>query len=85
MLEVEEFVPMNRTYRYQAIDRAGRLQTGTLQADSLLSAQHWLQALGLLVQHLVEVLLPPKLQVKPPGCYGHVPLGLGEGCGSGQG
>ncbi len=52
---------MKRTYRYQAIDRAGRPQTGTVQADNPLNAQRLLQAQGLLVQQLVEVRSPPSV------------------------
>jgi type II secretory pathway component PulF len=46
---------MKRVYRYQAIDLAGRAQTGTVQATNPLEAQRWLQAQGYLVQQLIEV------------------------------
>jgi len=46
---------MKRAYRYQAIDRAGRFQTGTVQAENPREAQRLLQAQGYLVQQLVEV------------------------------
>jgi type II secretory pathway component PulF len=46
---------MRRAYRYQAIDRSGRFQTGTVQAANPQEAQRLLQAQGYLVQQLVEV------------------------------
>ncbi|MCS7065979.1 MAG: type II secretion system F family protein [Fimbriimonadales bacterium] len=53
---------MKRTYRYQAIDRAGHPQMGTVQADNPLEAQRLLQAHGYLVQQLVEVRVPTSQQ-----------------------
>ncbi|MEN3001369.1 MAG: type II secretion system F family protein [Armatimonadota bacterium] len=53
---------MKRTYRYQAIDRAGHPQMGTVQADNPLEAQRLLQAQGYLVQQLVEVRVPTSQQ-----------------------
>jgi type II secretory pathway component PulF len=37
---------MKRAYRYQAIDRAGRFQTGTVYGENPLEAQRLLQAQG---------------------------------------
>jgi len=58
---------MKRAYRYQAIDRAGRFQTGMVQAANRLEAQRLLQAQGYLVQQLVEVR-------DPVGAHGRAPL-----------
>ncbi len=44
-----------RTYRYRALDRAGRPQEGIIQANDPRSAQQLLSQRGLLVQHIVVV------------------------------
>ncbi len=53
---------MKRAYRYQAIDRMGRPQMGTVQAENPLEAQRLLQAQGYLVQYLTEVREPIRAQ-----------------------
>jgi type IV pilus assembly protein PilC len=71
---------MKRAYRYQAIDRAGRFQTGTVYGENPLEAQRLLQAQGYLVQQLVEVREPTASQQVQPAAplRAHQPSALWE-------